>query len=115
MYVSNLSDVCIRVVVKGTEFGTVDRILMPDGVTIDDVDDFICFYRTSIDEDPPQIFTQEKFNSEIDSFSVFVRDDSVWNEKIIPAFWNLDNWSITFMDENVVTYFFRITDSLLNL
>ncbi len=114
MYVSNQSDVCIRVFVGGSEFGTVDKILMPDGVTINNTDDFVCFYRTSLDEDSPVVFSQDKFNSEIDSFSVFIRDGSVWNEKYIPEFWDLDNWSITFMDENVVTYFFRISDSLLN-
>ena len=114
MYISNLSDSCIKISIQGENIGSIEKILLPDGVTIDDNDDFFCFYRESLEEYPVQVFSQEEFDSKIDSFKVFIRHDEEWIERSLPSFWDLDNWSISLMEEYALTYFYYISDSLLN-
>jgi len=65
---------------------------------------------------PPLL--QEQFNALFDSAFFYIKVGQNWEEKLIPAFWDIDNWRThEYSDDFYCTHrmYFDITDSLLNL
>ncbi len=115
MRIDNESSDTIRVIVQGDSIDNRDEILLPRDV--DYRSGHFYLYLVTYYDSITERITQNQFNIMIDSFSVYKKVGGEWEHHTLPEFWSFEYWTLyEHSDDEYLnfSYYFNITDSLLN-
>ncbi len=115
MRIDNESSDTLWIIISGDSTGSLNEVLPP--MSINYRDGYMRIYDMTYRDSLTEVISQEQFNLMVDSFIVHIKVDGEWQIRDIPEFWSLGYWALyEHSDDEYLnySYYFNITDSLLN-